>query len=472
MAGRLNRAWLWIPSLYFIEGLPYFIVNQISIIMFTDLGLSKAEMAFFTSLLYIPWVIKPFWSPFVDIFRTKKWWILSMQAFMALCFILLAFSIPNPTKDMIDSSSSPISLFVISIILFSLTAFASATHDIAADAYYIVKMPEDDQSFFVGIRSTFYRLSAWFGQAVLVAVAVLLEKNMQSITTHTIAFLHRVCHIDFVFNRLDISLAWSLLFILLAFLFAIVALYHSIVLKDDSAQAQLSQSDFAQITTSQIDSLQVVRKNTNEIIKDFVHAFTTFFTKKDVLIALLFILFFRLPEALMLKLVYPFFTDSLENGGLALSAELYALVYGTFGILALTIGGIVGGIVASKYGLKKVLWPMFLALILPSLAYVYLSIFPTSNIYLLSSLIAIEQFGYGFGFQAYMLYMLFFSKGNYSASHYAICTGFMALGMMLPGMVAGYIYEYSGYIAFFSISMATALLSLFATFMVSKKLNH
>lgn len=406
--GKLMKSpWWWIPTLYFAEGIPYFIVNNISVTMFTKMGVPNGEMALFTSLLYLPWTLKPLWSPIVDIFRTKRWWILTMQILMSIAFILLAFSIPRPSADMIGGISTPISMFTFTLILFVLTAFASATHDIAADGFYMIGLDHGQQSFFVGIRSTFYRLSSIFGQGVLVVIAGLLEEKTG-----------------------NIPLAWTLTMAVTAVIFSAITLYHtfSIPRPADDKPVQEQGSSFG---------------------GEFAQAFVTFFRKPGVWIAIVFMLLYRLPEAFLLKMVNPFLLSSAEHGGLGLSTSVVGIVYGTIGVLSLTIGGIIGGMAASRWGLKKSLWPMAACMTLPCLTFVYLSMAMPHNLIVISLCVAVEQFGYGFGFTAYMLFMMYFSEGEFKTSHYAICTAFMALSMMLPGAAAGYLQEMLGYEAFF-----------------------
>ncbi len=441
-----TNPWFWIPTLYFAEGIPYFIVNQISIVMFTNMGVPKDTMALYTSLLYLPWVIKPFWSPFVDIFKTKRWWIIATQIAMSICFILLAFSFPSPSLEAITNQTTSISLFIISLIIFVLTAFASATHDIAADGFYLVSLASDEQTFFVGIRSTFYRLSSWFGQGVLVIFAGYLETRLE-----------------------NVPLAWRIVFILVAIMFALITLYHTFFLSRP-------KEDVGKIKDGE-------QKTIKDILNEFGKAFATFFKKPQVLVAIAFMLLFRLPEALMLKLVYPFFTDHVVIRGLGISTKAYGIIYGTVGIIALTIGGIFGGIWASKYGLKKVLWPMVACITLPCFVFVYMStyqpilneglpLYGQTSFWILNFCIALEQLGYGIGFQAYMLYMMYFSDGEFKTSHYAICTGFMALGMMLPGMVSGYLCQQLGYVNFFWLGMATCIGTVIVTLMIKIDGNY
>ena len=423
---RNINPWWWIPTLYFAEGIPYFIVNNISVIMFNNMGMPKGEMAMFTSLLYLPWVIKPLWSPFVDIIKTKRWWVTAMQIVMSFAFAALAFSLPHPSPEIIASGGTSVSLFTMTLILFWITAFASATHDIAADGFYMLALQPKEQSVFVGIRSTFYRLASIFGQGVLVVIAGLLEKNLG-----------------------DIPQAWSATMLISAVLFAALTLWHTFRLPRPDAACLRQEGTSAK-----------------GIIKEFGRTFVTFFRKKYIWIALLFMLLYRLPEAFLVKMMNPFLLDPLSEGGLGLSTETVGLVYGTIGVAALTVGGILGGLAASKWGLKKSLWPMAMALTLPCLSFVFLAAFQPENLWLISSCVALDQFGYGFGFTAYMLYLIYFSDGEFKTAHYSLCTAFMALSMMLPGMVAGYIQESLGYTNFFIFVMICCLVTVGVTLMV------
>lgn len=429
MNSKAKTPWLWIPTLYFAEGIPYFIVNNISVIMFTNMGMSKGDMAMYTSLLYLPWVIKPLWSPFVDIIRTKRWWVIAMQIIMSAAFVFTAFSLPHPSAEVIASGHTPVSLFSLTLILFWITAFASATHDIAADGFYMLALDTNSQSLFVGIRSTFYRLSSIFGQGVLVVIAGLLETRCG-----------------------DIPRAWTITLILSAVMFALITIWHifSIPRPDSDSSRKLG--------TSEQDVPDAVA-----IIKEFGRTFVTFFQKKGVLVALLFMLLYRLPEAFLVKMMNPFLLDPVWQGGLGLSTSTVGIIYGTIGIAALTLGGILGGVAASKWGLKKSMWPMALALTLPCLSFVFLSEFQPENLWVIGSCVALDQFGYGFGFTAYMLYLMYFSEGEYKTAHYSLCTAFMALSMMLPGMVAGYIQESVGYTYFFIFVMICCLVTVLVT---------
>lgn len=439
---REINPWAWIPTLYFAEGIPYFIVNNISVLMLAKMGVPNGQMALFTSLLYLPWMIKPFWSPFVDIIKTKRWWIIAMQVIMSLAFVLLTFTMPHPSAETIASGETPISLFTITLLLFVITAFASATHDIAADGFYMLALSTKNQAAFVGIRSTFYRLSSIFGQGVLVFIAGYIESHGLE---------------SFGVEPGNIPLSWTITMAVTAIIFSAVTLYHTFIIpRPSSDKSNLDESETSQ---------------TKAIFKEFANSFVTFFSKKGLWLAIAFMLLFRLPEAFLIKMCTPFLVASKEVGGLGLSTENVGIVYGTIGVFFLTIGGILGGIYASKVGLKKSLWIMAAFMTLPCLTFCYLAEIQPDNLWYISIAVAIEQFGYGFGFTAYMLYMMYFSEGKFKTSHYAICTAFMAMSMMLPGMVAGYLQEALGYDIFFWMVIVCCIATLTVTYFADRKID-
>jgi PAT family beta-lactamase induction signal transducer AmpG len=361
----------------------------VSVIMYKNLGISNTEIAFYTSWLYLPWVIKPFWSPFVDLLKTKRWWITTMQLLIGAGLAGIAFFLPTSF------------FFQATLAVFWLMAFSSATHDIAADGFYMLALNESEQSLFVGIRNIFYRIATITGQGLLIVLAGMLEKWTG-----------------------NIPYAWSLVFFVCAGLFIAIGLYHTYQLPKPTTDKGASLGSLGNL-------------------------FKTFFQKKGIVLSLAFILLYRLGEAQLAKLASPFLLDKPEMGGLNLSTEQVGIIYGTIGVIALLLGGIVGGIVASKHGLKKWLWYMVAAMNVPNLVYVYLAFAQPENFWVISSCVAIEQLGYGFGFTAFMLYLIYVAQGPYQTAHYAICTGFMALGMMLPGMIAGWLQELMGYDWFF-----------------------
>ena len=408
---KLSRnPWSWVPTLYFAEGLPYVAVMTISLILYKQLGLTNAEITFYTSWLYLPWVIKPLWSPFVDIVKTKRWWIITMQLLIGAAFGGVAFTIP--TSFWLQGT----------LFFFWVMAFSSATHDIAADGFYMLGMDQHKQAWFVGIRSTFYRFATIFGQGVLVMIA----GNLQ------------------VLFRNSIKYSWSLMFYGVTGLFIALWLWHSLVLPCPVSDRGLRNAGAREVWTKLVLSVK------------------TFFTKmpaKQVLIAFLFMLFYRMPEGLLAKVSSLFLIDSGSNGGLGLSPQEYGFVQGTVGIIGLTLGGILGGMAAGRDGLKKWLWPMVCAITLPDLVYVYLSYAMPDSFIIINVCVFIEQFGYGFGFTAYMLYLIYYSQGEYKTSHYALCTALMALSMMLPGLVAGYLQELVGYLWFFIIVVILCIIT-------------
>ncbi len=554
-----KNAWSWIPTLYFAEGLPYIIVITVAVIMYKRLGISNAEIALYTSWLYLPWVIKPLWSPLVDILRTKRFWITAMQFFIGAGMASAAFTIPMPE------------FFQLTLLFFWLIAFASATHDIAADGFYMLGLSEGMQSFFVGIRSTFYRIAMITGQGLLVILAGYLESaltvhptefkvaaepniifentietdslfttplegalrliaNPSNIEISTKPKLRKVVssdvnsvrkfnlkngfsgettllsdtsnqtdlvgnigivkfrlsqkpdegkeykvNLDFIegnegikviegktllFNsnnwnksayavvQLDttiknrtaalfkarsdrVPLAWAFTFAAVAFLFFFFFVYHKFVLPRPVADKTIE------------------REKNVSVFNPFFKSFYKFFKKEKIILIVSFLLLYRLGEAQLVKMAPPFMLDTKEVGGLGLTTTDVGFIYGTIGMIALIIGGILGGLSVSKKGLKFWLWPMLLAINVPNLLYVYLSFAQPSSIWIIYACVALEQFGYGFGFTFYMMYMIYISNGEFKASHYAIATGFMALGMMIPGMFSGIIQEAVGYRFFF-----------------------
>lgn len=556
---KVVSPWKWIPSLYFAEGLPYVIVITVSVIMYKRLGISNADIALYTSWLYLPWVIKPLWSPIVDILRTKRFWITTMQLIIGAGMACVAFTIPLPD------------FFQFTLAFFWLLAFSSATHDIAADGFYMLALSESQQSFFVGIRSTFYRIAMIAGQGLLVILAGFLETTFSvgptefKVTTRPDLFFQQSIQLDsseikpmegklkviaspsnleigtrpitkdaanfyrdfgrkfnimngfikevipdvdttnkeemvgnigilklhlskkpdegdeyfikltqiegnsainiiegeslkftsknwnkpaFVIIQVDpnvqqkiearfaassekVPLAWIFTIALVGILFIVFFTYHKFVLP----KPLLDKS--------------VIRSHRSNSINEFFRTFIRFFEKEKILIIIGFLLLYRLGESQLVKMASPFMLDGREIGGLGLSTSEVGFIYGTVGMVALILGGILGGILISKNGLKKWLWWMLIAINLPNVVYVYMSFFQPTSFILINACVAVEQFGYGLGFTAYLMYMIYISDGEYKTSHYAIATGFMALGMMVPGMFSGFIQEAIGYKQFF-----------------------
>jgi len=388
--------WIWVPTLYMAEGIPYIMAMTVSVILYKRLGVSNTDIALYTSWLYLPWVIKPLWSPFVDMFRTKRLWIVVMQLVVGASFAGVALTIPAPA------------FFQYTLAFFWIMAFSSATHDIAADGFYMLGLKEHQQSAFIGVRTIFYRIAVIASKGILVVFAGNLETKGFSVQT-----------------------AWSLTFFLLAAMVLALCIYHLILLPFPDADRP------------------VVRDPASGSRELFFRGFATFFQRRDIIQIILFFLFYRFAEAQLVKMVAPFLLDGRAEGGLGLSTSEVGVVYGTVGAIALMAGGLLGGWAASRNGLKYWLWIMVLAMHLPDVIFIYLSTALPQSLWIINAAIAIEQFGYGFGFTAYSLYMIMVCEGEYKTVHYAISTGIMALGMMIPAMSSGWIQEHLGYAGFF-----------------------
>lgn len=405
----------WVSTLYFAEALPYMVVMALSTIMYTNMGLSNTELALYTSWLYLPWVIKPLWSPLVDSIRTKRWWIIAMQVLVGASLAGVALTLQTEWW------------LQLSLAFFWLMAFSSATHDIAADGFYIIGLTEKEQAFYVGWRSTFYRIGTIFCQGGLVVLAGVLQKGH------------------------SMSVAWAMTMALAGLIMLALALWHSKVLK-----------------VLKVSKVSKDLKDPKEfkILAPFIDTLRVFFSKKGVLPALLFMLLFRFPEAQLAKMAQPFMLRGLEEGGLGLSTETVGLAYGTIGVIALLAGGILGGWLVSRNGLKHWWWPMIAAISLPDAVYIYLAMAQPTSLWIIDTCVAVEQLGYGFGFTAYMLFLVYFSKGDRSTSVFSICTALQALGMMLPGMMAGYLADQWGFATFFWWVMGCCLVTVVVSAMV------
>jgi len=389
------RPWAWVPSLYLAEGLPYAVVMSVSVVLYKDLGVSNADIALYTSWLYLPWVIKPLWSPVVDLLKTRRLWIWTLQCVLGVSFGGVALTLPGDA------------FFRSSLVFFWLAAFSSATHDVAADGFYMLALSERQQSFFVGIRSTFYRLANITGQGFLVMLAGRLQ------------------------SQAGARLSWTIALGLLAALLLLFGIYHAFVLPRP-AQDRAGPGRSAGV-----------------FLGSCLETFVSFFRKPGIIALLLFLLLYRFAEAQLVKMAAPFLMDPAARGGLGLSTEQVGYAYGTVGVTALIIGGVLGGFVVSLHGLKRWLWPMVILMNVPNAVYAGFAFLRPESISWILAGISLEQFGYGFGFTAYLMYMIHIARGPHQTAHYALCTGFMALGMMLPGMVSGFLQEWLGYDGFF-----------------------
>jgi PAT family beta-lactamase induction signal transducer AmpG len=404
--------WRWVPTLYFAQGLPYVVVMTLAVVLYKNLGVGNTEIALYTSWLYLPWVIKPLWGPLVDLLGRKRGWIVSMQGLIGAALAAVALALPAP------------GFVQMTLVVFWLMAFASATHDIAADGFYMLALPPPTQAAFVGVRSTSYRLAMIAGQGGLVYLAGALGERLGSVVQ-----------------------AWSWVFGLLGLLFALVALLHHLTLPRPAADLPAPRS--------------------RQFWADFGAVFAAFFRQPGIARVLAFLLLYRFAEAQLLKLVTPFMLDATAVGGLGLKTQDVGIAYGTVGVTALTLGGLLGGWVISRGGLKRLLWPLMVCMHAPNAVFVALAWWQPGSLVLVSAAVALEQFGYGFGFTAYMVFMLMVAGGPdgqnpHKAAHYALCTGFMALGMMLPGMWAGWLQQHLGYTAFFTWACVATLPSFAA----------
>ncbi|UZR94772.1 MFS transporter [Chondrinema litorale] len=406
-----TNPWAWVSTLYYAEGIPYMVVITVTVILYKKMGVSNTDIGLYTSLLGFPWIIKPLWSPFVDLIKTKRFWIVIMQLIIAVTLAGVALTMPLEN------------FLKYTLLFFGLMAFSSATHDIAADGFYMLGLKKHQQSFFVGFRSLFYRLAMITGQGLLIMLAGYLEKEV------------------------GVVQGWAITFWVAAALMFAFGIYHQF---------------FLPVPEKEVNNNNSVDK----ILKELKNTFVTFFEKKGVIKMLLFLLLYRLGEAQLVKMASPFLLDPIEKGGLGLSTSEVGAVYGTVGVIALILGGILGGIVVSNNGLKYWLWWMVASINLPNAVYIFLSFVKPDSFYVISSVVAIEQFGYGFGFTAYMMYMIYIADGPYKTAHFALCTGFMALGMQLPGLFSGALQELIGYQNFFIWVVVCAIPGFIAAYFI------
>jgi MFS transporter, PAT family, beta-lactamase induction signal transducer AmpG len=413
MAAKKTSPWSWVPTLYVAEGLPFALVMSVALVLYQNLGVPNARNTLFVGLLYLPWVIKPLWSPAVDILKTRRVWIWTMQLLAGLSLAGVALAVS--TAHFLPAT----------LACFWLLAFASATHDVAADGFYLLALSEHDQAWFNGIRTTFYRVAGILAKGQLVILAGILAAEANSF-----------------------SAAWALVFGLVAVIMALLGIYHRQILPRPAAD-------------------QPVVAEGKNFLGEFSKTFTAFFQKPNIGVALLFLLVYRFGEAQLMPVTQLFLLDAKTNGGLGLTNAQVGFIYNTVGVIALIAGGLLGGFVIARRGLKFWLWPMLLAIHLPDAVFVWLAAAPPQNLFAVGAGIAVEQFGYGFGFAFFMLFMVWLARGAHATAHYALCTGFMALGMMIPGLWSGWLQSVLGYKIFF----AWVLLATIPSFLVARKIS-
>jgi len=398
----------WIPTLYVAEGFPYALVAFVALLVYANLGLSIGDTALFASWLTLPWVLKPLWGPLVELIGTRRDWIWVLEVGEAVALAVIALSISSPH------------FLALTTVFFLLLGFCSATHDMAADGFYLLALDEHYQAFFSGVRNSFYRVAMIAAQGGLV---ILVAKWFRQYANYVEA--------------------WRMGFFLSALLLLSLGVYHYFVLPRPAG-------DVTGIIAPQIDENGSRRKVArNSVLAGFFESFVSFFKKPNIVPMLTFLLLYRLGEAQLVKIAPLFLIADRSHGGLGLAQGQLGWIYGTIGVIALLVGGLVGGFLASRHGLKAWLWPMLFAIHLPDAVFIWLAHAQPQNLLLIEGGVVVEQFGYGFGFSAFMLYMIYMARGRHQTSHYALCTGFMALGMMLPGMVSGRLQEYFGYEHFF-----------------------
>ena len=435
--------WCWVPTLYFAEGVPYFLVTSVSITLFTQLGVPNGEMALFTSLITFPWVLKPLWSPFVDVLRTKRWWVLVMQAVMAAAMLGVALAVAGCAFPKAEGTLTIPATVAIALVFFTITAFASATHDIAADGYYMIALTEQQQSAFVGLRSTFYKIANIFCQSAL----LLIVGYLQRYTT--------------------VAASWTYVLLGCSGMLAALAAWHAWAMRADKGRSRKNLSNLS--TLSAPNASMALPSNSATIFREVGETFVSFFRKPQIALAVCFMLVYRLPEALLLKLCNPFFLAKQADGGLELSVATVGEIYG-IGVVLMLAGGIAGGLLVSRWGLKKTFIPLALWLTLPCIVYVYLAAGQPTSFWLIALCIGIEQLGYGLGYTICMVYMMRFADGAHKTAHFSLCTAFMFLGLLLPGLVAGYVEQATGYLGFFWVVMACCIPSIAVAVAVWRRL--
>ncbi len=405
-----QRGWLWVPSVYFLEALPYNLAHVFALAYFTLRGVSVDQVALWTSLLGLPWVLKCLWSPWLERFRRPGMAICALQAAMGAVLIVLACCVENAHW------------FAISIFLLAALGLCSATHDCVADGFYIRRLPENVQAFFSGIRNTFYRLGMLAaGGGLIICYGYLKDISVFEEKPHA---------------------PWMAAFALAAVVFLLGAAYHLIALPRRASAPSCQDPQVNRMSYWQVVS--------------------TFLRKPAIGRMILFVLLYRFAESFLLKITPIFMLAQRDEGGLGLTEVQYGTVYGTFGMIALLCGGILGGWLISRIGLKRCFWPMAVAINVPDVLYVYLAAAQPENIHVVASCVLVEQFGYGFGFTAFMVYLLYMARGAYPTAHYAICTALMALGVLVPGALSGFLARAMGFTSFFVLACVATVLSFLA----------
>lgn len=396
---------LWVPTLYFAMGTPNIAVSVVAAIMYKNLGVSNRDIALYTGSMYLPWALKPLWAPLVEMFRTKKFFVLAMELVMAATLSGVAFALPLP------------SFMTWTLALFWVTGFASATQDIAADGVYIGAMAPKEQAAYAGVQGIFWSLGRIIASGLLVSFTGMLHGRMQMPWTR----------------------AWMIVMVIMGGIMALSALWHARFLPSGDRAADAPQN-FAQASQT------------------FVDAFRTFFTKRSIALMIAVVFFYRFGEGLIEKIGPLFMLDTRSAGGLGLDNVALGNINGTWGTTGFVLGALLGGLFAAKLGLRRAFFLLALALNVPHVTYLYLSQARPESVLLITLVVTIEKFGYGFGSVGHMLYMMQqLAPGPYRTAHYAFATGIMALSMMFTGMISGALQEALGYQVFFLVVLAASL---------------
>lgn len=415
MKNKTSKPYAWVPTLYIAEAIPYVTATELSRLMFQDMGVDTAEALALSQIIGLPWIVKPIWSPFIDVIKTKRWWVLSMQLFIVLAIALAGFFIPSPFW------------LVGTLAMFTTIAFASATHDISADGYYILALSNRNQELYVGVRNTFYRI----GMVLVSGLLVMLVGCLKDGSSY--------------FPQMSVETSWMTVFVVIACLMFIIFIQNSRAMP-------------------KVEKKMDAKRDKHNILKDFLPTFKILFCKPHIISSLCFIVLFRIPEGMITSVVPFFLRDSMEMGGIGMNDQDFGLIKGTLGVIGLLAGGLVGGWLVSKYGLKKCLWPLVLCISLPDIVYVYMAYTQTTDLITIGSCFCVEQVGYGLGFAAYTLYLVNFSRGERATSVFSVCTALQYLGgVILPGLLAAWLISFVDYTWFFIISTILCLVTFAVT---------
>jgi PAT family beta-lactamase induction signal transducer AmpG len=414
MAARVIKAShpvLWVPTLYFAEGLPFVVIATVSVLMYKSMGISDAQIAFFTTLVTWPWTLKPLWGPLLEMFKTKKYFVVATQLIGGIAFGLVALTLPLA------------GFFQYSLALLMILAFNSATHDIAGDGVYINSLSEKEQSQYVGWQGACYNIGKIMAQGALVYVAGQLE------------------------IRVGVLHAWMIVMGLFGAIMILLSIWHARFLPIGG-------------TSAHVTSL-------SETMRIFWDVVKTFFQKKNIWWGITFIILYRFAEGQAIKIVPLFFRATRQAGGLGLTTSEIGVVYGTFGAAAFILGSILAGYFIAKRGLKKSIFVLCCFFNLPFAAYTFLAITQPTDLIIVGAAVVLEYFGYGFGFVGLILFMMQqIAPGKYKMAHYAFATAIMYLGFMLPSMVSGYISDFLGYKNFFIWVLFATIPSFLVTWLV------